>query len=65
MQLEAKIKSIELKNIALGKALSENEQELAEIKKLASKPTPANRKAAKEKRLQDIATYYLNRKLKK
>ena len=62
--LEAKIKSTELKIIALGKAASEAEKELATIKVMAEKPTPTNRKAAKEMRMQAIADFYTKRKLK-
>lgn len=65
MNLVAKIESIELRIVALGKALSEATGELEKVKVMASEPTSRAKRNLKKKRVQDIEQYYTGLQLKK
>lgn len=65
MNLQLKIELIELKIVALGKALSKAVGELEELKTTAKQPTLPAKRNLKKKRLQEIENYYTGLQLKK
>lgn len=65
MDLKAKISTLELKTVALAKALSEHDAELEKVKKQVTNPVPLVRKNLKANRMQQIENFYTKRKLNK
>lgn len=65
MNLKDRIQDAELKSVALAKAVSEHQQELAKLQQLASAPTPRVRRNLKAKRLAEITEFYTKRQIKK
>lgn len=63
MNTAERIESIELKIVALGKALSKAAGELEKLKN--EKPASRSKRNLKAKRLQEIETYYTGLQLKK
>lgn len=65
MDIKAKIVSLELKIVALGRAQRELMEELEKLKKQSAKPVPPVRLNRQAKTMQDIEDFYTKRKLKK
>lgn len=61
--IEKKIHSLEIKFIALGRAISELHKELETVKRSAANPAPAIRRRKSQMREQEIADFYAKQRI--